>query len=75
MIYLVLQYLRGILHEFNLRGQESPTLHDLLSVIVFKRDFARIRFLGVDVHSVWVVINVGAQVWNNYWHDPYPLLA
>ena len=34
------------------RGQESPTLHDLLSVTVFKRDFARICFLGVDVDSV-----------------------
>ena len=31
------------------RGQESPTLHDLLSVTVFKRDFAGIRFLSRKV--------------------------
>jgi hypothetical protein len=38
--------------NFSKRGQESPTLHDLLSVTVFKRDFVRIQFLGVDVDSV-----------------------
>ncbi len=32
-----------------MRGQESPTLNDLLSVTVFKRDFAGIRFLGRKV--------------------------
>ena len=41
--------------QLTMRGQESPTLDDLLSVTVFKRDFAQIQFLGVD--SVWVVIN------------------
>ncbi len=30
----------------SVRGQESPTLHDLLSVTVFKRDFAGIWFLS-----------------------------
>ena len=41
-----------------MRAQESPTLHDLLSVTVFKRDFARISISrGVDIDSVWVVIN------------------
>jgi len=33
----------------SVRGQESPTLHDLLSVTVFKRDFAGIRFLSRKV--------------------------
>ena len=32
-----------------LGGQESPTLHDLLSAIIFKRDFAGIRFLSRKV--------------------------
>ena len=31
------------------RGQESPTLHDLLHVTVFKRDFAGIQFLSRKV--------------------------
>ncbi len=39
------------------RGKQCQAGRFGFSVTVFKRDFARIRFLGVDVDSVWVVIN------------------
>ena len=41
----------------SLRGQESPTLHDLLSVTVFKRDFAGIRFLSRKVAVTTLLSN------------------
>ncbi len=48
------------------RGQESPTLHDLLSVtVLFKRDFARIRFLGVTLTACELLL-MCAQAWNNF---------
>ena len=44
------------------RGKQCQAGRFGFSVTVFKRDFARIRFLGVDVDSVWVVINGRTRV-------------
>ena len=47
----------------SLRGQESPTLHDLLSVTVFKRDFAGIRFLSRKVAVTTLLSNHYLLLW------------